>query len=251
LRDRAFCGTDRNNPHQKPRRRKEQIPSYLTELRRRSTTRRTGTFPDCLPASPLAWVHAFAKQGAALSASPLRSESLPTPAAYRCACCDESQPAWPGTRQPRGTHASLQQTSFPATTPSRAMTLLPRIRNEQPHWTTPAFCVRNHGRAYRIQLRVAQGLPEVGFVLRARIVPALPNVTATAMRRVPVGSITSVRILQSCSQNVCLLGSSNKVNMVRHQTIANQFYLVTLRAPAQQVEVEAAGALSRPRRLSS
>jgi hypothetical protein len=46
-----------------------------------------------------------------------------------------------------------------------------------------------------------------------------------------------VRILQSWSQNVRLLGSSNKVNMVRHQTMANQFYLVTLCAPAQQVEV--------------
>ena len=84
---------------------------------------------------------------------------------------------------------------------------------------------------------VCPGSPEVGFVQRARIVPALPNVTATAMRRVPVGSIPSVRILQSWPQNVRLLRRSNEVNMVRHQTIANQFYLVTLRAPAQQVEV--------------
>ena len=70
---RAFAGhlrDRRNNPHQKPRTLTEH-PSYSTELRRRSTTRRTRTSPDCLPASPLAWVHAFAKQGDALSASPL------------------------------------------------------------------------------------------------------------------------------------------------------------------------------------
>ena len=35
---------------------------------------------------------------------------------------------------------------------------------------------------------------------RARIVPALPNVTATATRRIPVRSIPSVRILQSWSR---------------------------------------------------
>jgi hypothetical protein len=78
-----LCGTDGLTPS-KNRGRTEQISSYFTEVGRRSTTRRTRTFPDCLPASPLPWVHAFAKQGAALFGSPLRSESLPTPVVYRC-----------------------------------------------------------------------------------------------------------------------------------------------------------------------
>jgi hypothetical protein len=94
-------------------------------------------FPDSFPAPPLAWVHAFAKQGAALSALPLRARTPPTRAACPCACCDESQPARPGILQPSGTRASLQQTSASATTPSRAMTLPALSRNEQPHWTGP------------------------------------------------------------------------------------------------------------------
>jgi hypothetical protein len=47
-----------------------------------------------------------------------------------------------------------------------------------------------------------------------------------------------VRILQSQSQNVRLVGDSNKVNMVGHQAIAHQFYLVKFHALPQQVEVD-------------
>jgi hypothetical protein len=61
----------------------------------------------------------------------------PTQAACRCAWCDESPPARPGTRQPPVTRANRQQTSASATAPSRAMTLLALSRNEQPHWTSP------------------------------------------------------------------------------------------------------------------
>jgi hypothetical protein len=105
--------------------------------RTHSTKPQTKTFPGSLPAPPLAWVHAFAKQGAAWSALPQRARTPPTRAACPCGCCGESQPARPGIRQPPSTRASLQQTSASATTPSRAMTLPPLSRNEQPHWTSP------------------------------------------------------------------------------------------------------------------
>jgi hypothetical protein len=137
----VFAGPDgitpiRNNPHQKSELGARSHPSY-PPTRTRSTKPQTKTFPDSFPAPPLAWVHAFAKQGAALSSLPLRARTPPTRAACPCACCDESQPARPGILQPPGTRASLQQTSASATSPSRAMTLPALSRNEQPHWTSP------------------------------------------------------------------------------------------------------------------
>ena len=42
-----------------------------------------------------------------------------------------------------------------------------------------------------------------------------------------------MRIFQGQSQNVRLVGDGNKVNVVGHQTIANEFDLGTLRALPQ------------------
>ena len=46
-----------------------------------------------------------------------------------------------------------------------------------------------------------------------------------------------MRVLQSYCQNIWLPRDSNKVNMVGHQAVANQFYLVQFHALPQQVEI--------------
>ena len=175
----GICGTDGTTPLEKSRRRARQSrltwPNHadiqLTAKRKRSLTlSRLGLSLRstllqskarlCLPstahiksADPTAFsllvltarphpTRLFLKKSRTSLTCPVQSRSENALAACRCACCDESQPVWPGIRPLRGIRASSQQTSGLATGASRAMSLPPLCRNEQPHWTSPNFLPR-------------------------------------------------------------------------------------------------------------
>ena len=191
--------------------------------------------------SPLWYLRdAIAKQGAALSALPLRARTPLSLAACPCACCDESRPARPGILQPPGTRAGLQQTSASATTPSRAMTLPALSRNEQRHWTSPNL------QPWQPWRRVPDLAPCTPTPPRRGTHPEGMNNTGPAKRGRYCNASRSSRKhtarahLQGQSQNVRLVGDGNKVNV-----LGRQVRLVTRRDWHFRQET------SRPRSLSA
>ena len=66
----------------------------------------------------------------------------------------------------------------------------------------------------------------MGFIQRAGIVPALPNMPRRAVECVPVGSKPAVCLLQRACQYIDLPWDGDKVDMVRHQAVADQCYLM-------------------------
>jgi len=68
------------------------------------------------------------------------------------------------------------------------------------------------------------------FIQRTRVVPTLPNMPRRVVERVPVGGKPAVCLLQRACQYIGLPWDGDKVDMVRHQAVADQCYAVQFRA---------------------
>src|ERR1700722_2233873 len=102
------------------------------------------------------------------------------------------------------------------------MTLPALSPNEQPHWTSPNLQPWQPWRRVPDLAPCTATPPRGGTHPEGMNNTGPANVTATATHRVPVGSRPPVRIFQGQSQNIRLVGDGNKVNVVGHQTIANE-----------------------------
>src|SRR3984957_17482618 len=85
----------------------------------------------------------------------------------------------------------------------------------------PRLSLVHQTRPYRIELWIAQGLPQVRLVQRTGIVPALPDVTAGVMDGIPIRSISAVGVLQRQAQHVCFRRDGDEMHMVGHQAVAH------------------------------
>jgi len=102
----------------------------------------------------------------------------------------------------------------------------------------PALRSRDQRGTYRIQFRVAQGLPQMGFIQRTGIVSPLPNMPCRMVYCVPVGSESAVGLLQRPCQYIALCRDGDKVDVVCHQAVADYCYAVKVRTLPQQIEVD-------------
>jgi hypothetical protein len=66
---------------------------------------------------------------------------------------------------------------------------------------------------------------------RARIIATLPDMTARMMDSIPIGGEAAVGVLQSRGQGKRLRRDGNKVNVIRHQAVAEHSGLVDIGAP--------------------
>src|ERR1700677_1146041 len=94
----------------------------------------------------------------------------------------------------------------------------------------PVFRFGHHRGAHRIELRIAQGFPEVSFIQRTGIVTTLPNMSSRVVECVPVGSKPAVSLFQRWCQNVGLPRDCDEMDIVRHQAIANESYPMEIQA---------------------
>ena len=92
--------------------------------------------------------------------------------------------------------------------------------------------------SHRIKLGIAQRLPEMRLVQRARVISPLPDVSVRLVSRIPVGSIPPVGLLQSLLQTIDFVRNRNQVDMVRHEAISNEGDAVEGDVLAQQIEVD-------------
>jgi hypothetical protein len=92
--------------------------------------------------------------------------------------------------------------------------------------------------SHRTELGIAQRLPEVRLVQRARVISPLPDVSVRLVSRIPVGSVPPVGLLQCLCQTIDFVRNRDQVDMVRHEAISNEGDAVEDDVLAQQLEVD-------------
>jgi hypothetical protein len=102
--------------------------------------------------------------------------------------------------------------------------------NEQPRWTSPSAPLYPPGRRAPDSARRSARLPTDVAIQRTGIVPALPDMPRRVVECVPVGGKPAVRLLQRACQYIGLPWNGHKVDMVRHQAVADESYPILFRA---------------------
>lgn len=70
--------------------------------------------------------------------------------------------------------------------------------------------------------------PEIHLIQGAGEEPALPHMAAGVMGGVPIGSVSAMCVLQSPREGASLAWSHDEMDMVGHQTVANERQAVQL-----------------------
>jgi len=94
--------------------------------------------------------------------------------------------------------------------------------------------------AHRVHLYITQRTPAVRFIERAGKEAVLPHVAAPAVTAVQRQRILGVGVAQSSGQRVRALGDGDQVDMVCHQTVAEDSCAVMCGVPRQGIQVEPA-----------
>ena len=101
----------------------------------------------------------------------------------------------------------------------------------------PGFSFHNQPRPHRIQLRIAQRLPQVRLVQRARIISSLPHMPARIVLPIPVSCVSTVGMLERFRESVGAARNHHQMNMVRHRAVADQRGLMLFDVFPQQVKI--------------
>ena len=117
--------------------------------------------------------------------------------------------------------------------------LRPRLRIDVRSRTRPFISPRLAAdpRADGIELDVFHRQPEVTFIERAGIEPALPEVAGAAMEAVDVLRITKVRPADGLGERVFLMRRGEDMDMITHQAIAEQFEPVLVRLLFEELQI--------------
>jgi hypothetical protein len=91
-----------------------------------------------------------------------------------------------------------------------------------------------------IQLRVTERFPEMRLIQGTGVEPALPNMATGMMGGIPVGSVPAVCVLQGPGEGVRLRRRHDEMDMVGHQTVAEERQAVHLNALTQEIKINLA-----------
>src|SRR5271156_2031857 len=91
---------------------------------------------------------------------------------------------------------------------------------------------------YRVQLGIAQSLPQVGWIEWAGVKASLPQVSGGAVSCVPVRSVAAVGVLEGLGQSIGCEWNQHEMNVIGHQAVAEQGYVGALDVLSQQFEVD-------------
>jgi hypothetical protein len=94
----------------------------------------------------------------------------------------------------------------------------------------PALCFGYEARTHWIQLCITERSPEVRLIQGARSRTALPDMATGMMGGIPIGSVPAVYGLQSSPEGVRLPWRHDEMDMVGHQTVADERHAVQLDA---------------------
>jgi hypothetical protein len=97
--------------------------------------------------------------------------------------------------------------------------------------------IRNQTRSYRIKFNITHDCAQPFRRHRAGIVPALPQVPAPAFERVPVLRIAHLHSAHHFGERLGSTRKQDQMNMVRHQTVTENFHRLKRRILLNQSKV--------------